>query len=603
MKISTFLAVFFLVLSSFANAQSGTESRAESARLNDWLDARFEEQLDFSPMEKTRIGRKDDYGQIDDMSAAADDAWLDWFGATVDTLRASFNYDQLTQDAKDSYDLWIFNYEQAIDTRPYRDHRYLFNQMQGLHSGLPQFLITNHQVADESDMVAYVSRIAQSGRAIRQLLERARGASRLGIHAPGFAYESVIEQSRALTSGEPFDAGPASALWADAIGKIDNLVERGEINGVRAQTLRESTRAALVEELAPAYEDLIAWAEDELPLTETVATGVWRLPDGESYYRNRLAVNTTTSLSAEEIHEMGLAEVARIHEEMNVIRDEVGFEGELQAFFRFVSTDEQFFYPNTDDGRQAYLDLASSHIDSIKQRLPDYFGLLPKADLEVRRVEAFRERAGQAAHYFPGAPDGSRPGIYYTHLIDMNAVPIPRLENVAYHEGLPGHHMQISISQELTGLPLFRTLGGFTAYIEGWGLYSEWLALEMGGYADPYSNFGRLGGELWRAIRLVVDTGLHAMGWTENQAFDYARQNSPRAEGAVRAEIQRFLVMPGQATSYKIGMLKIQQLRSRAESALGADFDIREFHDVVLGGGALPLTMLESRIDRWIAGR
>ncbi len=602
MRKCSLLCVLFpaLLVSPLAAQEYSDAVLAETERLNTWLDARFEEALDFSPTLKTQIGRKDDYDRIDDMSEAASDARLEWREETVDELRASFDYELLTPEAQESYDLWIYQYERAAAGRPFRRRVYRFNQMFGEHAGLPRFLITSHEVADESDVLAYVSRISGVARAIRQVLDRAMLASEEGVHAPAFAYESVIEQSRALIAGAPFDDGPPSALWADLNGKLDGLADDGFVTAERAAQIRESASDALRDDFKPAYEALIAWAESELPLTDEVATGVWKLPDGAAYYEERLADSTTTDLTADEIHEIGLAEVARIHGEMNAIRAQVGFDGDLRAFFDFVSTDPQFYLPNTDAGRAAYLDMASGHIDSIRQRLPEFFGMLPKAELEVRRVEAFRERAGQAAHYYPGAPDGSRPGIYYSHLIDMNAVPIPRLENVAYHEGLPGHHMQISIAQELTGVPLFRTIGGFTAYSEGWGLYSEALALEMGGYQDPYSNFGRLSGELWRAIRLVVDTGLHAQRWTEQEAFEYARENSSRSEQSVRAEIQRFIVMPGQATAYKIGMLKIQELRARAESALGSDFDIRAFHDTVLGGGGLPLTMLEERVERWL---
>jgi len=234
-------------------------------------------------------------------------------------------------------------------------------------------------------------------------------------------------------------------------------------------------------------------------------------------------------------------------------------------------------------------------------QIPNYFGLLPKADLVVKRVEAFRERDGAAQHYYRGTPDGSRPGVYYAHLSDMTTMPKSLMEVVAYHEGIPGHHMQISIAQELQGLPLFRTRAGFTAYSEGWALYAEVLAKEMPGtYMDPYSRFGQLTSEIWRAIRLVVDTGLHAQGWTEQEAIDFFMANSPQPLENVRSEIQRYIIMPGQATSYKIGMLKIQSLRAKAELALGANFDLSAFHDTILGGGALPLSILERRVDRWI---
>ena len=290
---------------------------------------------------------------------------------------------------------------------------------------------------------------------------------------------------------------------------------------------------------------------------------------------------------------------------MDAIRVEVGFKGDLQAFFaelRDKKDDSRYYYPNTDAGREAYLRDATAAIDRIKTVLPNYFGILAKADLVVRRVEAFREQPGAAQHYFPSTPDGSRPGIYYAHLSDMTAMPKAELEVIAYHEGLPGHHMQIAIQQELRDIPMFRRQTGFTAYAEGWGLYAEWLAREMPGtYQDPYSRFGRLGSEMWRAIRLVLDTGLHAKGWSEEQAVQYFLANSATTEPQARSEVRRYMVMPGQATAYKIGMMKIQELRRGAEAALGARFAIRAFHDTILGGGAMPLTMLEKRVARWIA--
>src|SRR5690606_34448770 len=295
-----------------------------------------------------------------------------------------------------------------------------------------------------------------------------------------------------------------------------------------------------------------------------------------------LASATTTALTADEIHAIGLREVARIHAEMEAVKAEVGFDGTLEELFAFVRDDDRFYFPNTDEGREAYLAEAREHLERIEARLPEFFGLLPKADLVVRRVEPFREQPGGAQHYYPGAPDGSPPGIFYVHLADMRAMPRPQLEVVAYHEGLPGHHMQISIMQELTGLPQFRTQSFFTAYVEGWALYAELLAKEMGAYRDPYADFSRLTTELWRAIRLVLDTGLHAMGWTEEEAVEYFRANSPAAEGQIRSEVRRYIVMPGQATAYKIGMLEILRLRGKAERELGDRFDLAAFHDAVL---------------------
>ena len=411
----------------------------------------------------------------------------------------------------------------------------------------------------------------------------------------------MIDQSTKIISGAPFDDGEPSAIWTATEEKLQGLVDSGAIDEARAATLREQARAALTSAFAPAYQRIIAWYEADMANTDASPKGVGALPNGQAFYNYRLANQTTTELTADAIHNLGLSEVARLRSDMEAVKDKVGFDGDLKAFFKYIREDDRFYFSDDDAGADQYIAAAKAHIDAIKKLLPDYFGILPKADLEVRRVESFREQDGAAQHYRSGTPDGSRPGIYYAHLSDMRAMPIPTLEVIAYHEGLPGHHMQISIAQELTGIPTFRTQAGYTAYSEGWGLYSETLAKEMGGYQDPYSEFGRLTSEIWRAIRLVVDTGMHSKGWTEEQAVTYFLENSSIPEAAVRSEVRRYLVNPGQATSYKIGMIKILELRARAKEQLGDKFDIRAFHDVVLGGGALPLGILEQRVDQWIA--
>ena len=607
LPVVAMLAACGLGTSAGGNAQrplpsATADSRpSESARLNSWLDARYEEELRFSPLFETILGRKVDYDRIDDVSEAAGDAQLAWRRATVEELERSFDYARLSPEAKTSYDLWVYALERADKARPFRRRFYIFTQMDGPQTDLPQSLINFHRVDDASDMRAYIARIGGVARAIGQYVERAKLAAAEGVHAPRFADSFVIEQARALTTGAPFDGAGNAPLWADATRKIDALVAAGKVDAAAADELRRATRAALVDKFKPAYDALSAWVAEDRPHADEVATGVWKLPDGAAFYSERLAAETTTGMSADEIHELGLREVERIKGEMDAIRQRVGFTGSLREFFDFVRNDRRFYFPNSDEGRNAYLDEARADLAAVRQELPRFFGLLPKADLVVKRVEPFREQPGAAQFYEQGTPDGSRPGAYYVHLIDMNSMPKPELESIAYHEGLPGHHLQISIAQELTGLPTFRTQGSYTAYIEGWGLYAERLAKEMGRYEDPYSDFGRLGGELWRAIRLVVDTGLHAKGWTEEQAVQYFIANSPTSEGQIRSEIRRYIVLPGQATAYKIGMLKILELRARAQAALGPRFDIRGYHDTVLGGGALPLSILERRVDDWIA--
>jgi uncharacterized protein (DUF885 family) len=583
-----------------ADASTADRAERESARLNEWLDARYEEQLDFSPLTKTRLGRKDDYDRIDDLSEAGAQRRLEWLRATVVELERDFDRDSLTPEAQTSYDLWRYGLERFEAAWPFRRRGYAFHQMQGPHTALPQALINFHRVDEDADMVAYVARLGEAARALGQALEGAQVAAAEGVHAPRFAYDAVVEQARAVISGAPFEGAGDSPLYADVNAKLAALAMAGKIDAARADELRAAAAAALTERVKPAYEELIAWASADRANSDEIATGVWKLPDGRAYYVDRLAASTTTTMTADEIHELGLAEVDRIHAEMNAIKQQVGFDGTLQEFFASLRNNPRFLFPNTDEGREGYLQASRDYYGVIEARLPQYFGLLPKAGLVVKRVEAFRERPGAAQHYQAGTPDGSRPGTYYVHLVDMSSMPKLELESVAYHEGIPGHHMQISIAQELTGVPMFRTQAGYTAYTEGWGLYAERLAKEMGAFEDPYSDFGRLGAEIWRAIRLVVDTGLHSKGWTEQQAVDYFLANGPTSEGQVRAEIRRYIVTPGQATAYKVGMLKILELRERAKTALGDRFDIRRFHDTVLGGGALPLAILERRVDDWI---
>jgi uncharacterized protein (DUF885 family) len=578
-------------------------TEAETARLNEWFEARWEEQLDFSPIRKTFLGRKDDYDKVDDMSEAAEDEQLAWRRRTTAQMRETFDYDLLTDEAKMSYDVWAYELERQERALPFRRLDYVFTQMQGPQAFLPQFLIAFHKVGEPKDMEAYIARIGGISRGLGQLLERARLAADEDVRPPRFAYEGVLQQARALLQGAPFGGEGEAPLWADANARIDTLQKDGKIDEAQAKELREAARQALLESFKPSYDALISWFESDLPNADAEASGVGALPRGLDYYDQRLAFATTTDMTADEIHEYGLKEVARIRVEMEKIKADVGFEGTLQEFFTFLREDPQFFFPNTDQGREGYLEAARGHLAFIETRLPEYFGILPKADLEVKRVEPFREQPGAAQHYFPGTPDGSRPGIYYAHLSDMNAMPKHQLEVVAYHEGLPGHHMQIAIAQELESVPEFRTQSFFNAYSEGWGLYSELLANEMGAYEDPYSDFGRLSTEIWRAIRLVVDTGLHAKGWSEQEAVDYFLANSSMAEGAIRSEVQRYLVIPGQATSYKIGMMKILELRGKAEAELGDRFDIKGFHDTVLGGGGLPLEILERRVNDWVAER
>ncbi|MFC4654600.1 DUF885 domain-containing protein [Rheinheimera marina] len=586
---------------STAAESTTAAAQSESERLNQWFETKYEEQLQMSPLQMTFLGRKDKNDQIDDVSEAAEDQQLAWQAATVEELKSQFDYSKLDMEAKTSYDLWIYQYEQARDAAAFRVNSYVFNQMQGVHALLPQIMINFHKVDEVADMDAYIKRLGGIAKAIAELQQRAAKHAEAGVRPPRFAYEGVIEQVNNLLTGAPFTESDKDApLWADAKAKIESLKKADKLDDKKADQLLADVKSALTTQFQPSYQALAAFLTSELDKTAVNPTGVSNQPNGVAYYNHRLKNSTTTSLTADEIHQIGLNEVDRITKEMIAIKDQVGFKGDLQEFFKFIKTDPQFFYPDTDEGRNAYLKDSENYLAFIQQKLPEYFGILPKAPLVVKRVEAFREQPGAAQHYFPGTPDGKRPGIYYAHLSDMKQMPKNEMEAIAYHEGSPGHHMQISIAQELKSVPTFRTQAGFTAYVEGWALYSEVLAKEMGAYQSPYTDFGRLITEMWRAVRLVVDTGMHAKGWTEQQAIDYFKAKTPVAEGAVVSEVRRYLVWPGQATAYKIGMLKILELRAKAKEQLGDKFDIRGFHDTVLGGGALPLDVLEKRVQNWV---
>ncbi len=589
-------------------APSAEEVAKNSADLVAYLDAEYEEELQLSPQEMTSQGRKDRYGELDDRSEAAMDKELAWLRESVADMKVKFDPETLSEDARLSYEIWEMQLDRAEKTNEFRRHRYIFGR-NGAHTGLVNFMVNQHRVDQKSDMEAYISRVAAIGPTLDVLIERANLAAADGIRMPAFAYDQTTSEVARVLKGAPFAGAGDTALFGDGKAKIAALVEGGKITAEEATALTEQLRAAMVDKMKPAYDRLVAWVAKDKPNASPQAQGVGSLPNGEAYYNAMLSIMTTTDMTADEIHQLGLAEVARIQAEMEKVKEEAGFKGTLQEFFAFMRTDKQFYLPNNDAGAQEYIDRATKHIEEMKLALPKYFGRLPKADLIVKRVEPYREEPGGAQHYQSGTPDGSRPGIYYAHLSDMNAMPTYMLEDIAYHEGLPGHHMQISIQQELeaeTGpnkLPKFRTQLGFTAYSEGWGLYSEALSREMGFLKDPYSHYGQLSGEIWRAIRLVVDTGIHSKGWTEEQAVKYFTENSSIAEGAIASEVRRYITSAGQATAYKIGMIRLQQMRDKARTELGDKFSYPAFHDQILGGGALPLPVLERKIDRWIAAQ
>jgi len=572
-------------------------AQTESEKANAFFEDTFNRSVMRSPIYQTYMGIKKDYDKWDDGSEARTLEDLALTKKDLVTLNA-INYAALDDSTKVSYNLMKQNLEDTIADFKWRHHNYPVNQMFGTHSMVPAFLINQHQIADVSEAKAYISRLNGVTEVFAQLEKDLEVRAQKGIIAPKFVFPHVIDSSKNIIKGAPFESGEDSTLLADFKRKVNKLeIEQSEKDAL----ISEATKS-LESSIKPAYQQLITYLKT-LEMRANNEDGAWKFPNGKAFYNNALARTTTTDLTAEQIHKTGLSEVTRIHNEMREIKEKVGFKGDLKAFMQFMKTDKQFYKPDTKEGKQEYLDEAVALIDNMKLRLDELFIVKPKAGLKVKAVEAFREKAAGKAFYQQPAPDGSRPGVYYANLYDMEAMPTYQMEALAYHEGIPGHHMQIAIAQELEGVPKFRKFGGYTAYIEGWGLYSELVPKEMGLYEDPYSDFGRLSMELWRACRLVVDTGIHAMKWTRQEGIDYYVNNTPNATSDGVKMVERHVVMPSQATAYKIGMLKILELRKAAKDKLGDKFDIREFHDVVLKNGPLPLNVLEDFVDQYVASK
>jgi len=571
----------------------------ENAKLDTWFETKFMEAARRSPQFLAQLGIKERMDEWNDPSRAFALEQLDRTRQDMEELKASFNPDDLDESHKLSYRLYVENAQRSLESQKWWDHNYPFNQMFGTHAGIPTFLINNHRIDNIDDAKNYVKRLEGVEGYLGGVLKNSKASAAKGIMPPRFVYDHVIKTAENIMSGAPFDESEdLNLMLADFKKKVDKL----ELEDTQKEELYESAITALMTAVKPAYDALITEMEAQKGAS-TTDDGAWKLPDGADFYAHRLNRMTTTDLSAKEIHELGLKEVARIHAEMRDIMKSVKFEGDLQDFFTYLQDEPRFTYEDSDAGREAYLTEATRMIDVMKTRLDDVFLRKPKADLEVKRVEAFREKSAGKAFYNRPAADGSRPGYYYANLYKISDMPKYQMEALAYHEGIPGHHMQLSIAQELEGIPKFRKYGRFTAYSEGWGLYSEYLPKEMGFYEDPYSDFGRLAMELWRAARLVVDTGLHDKKWTRQEAIDYLTTNTPNPENDCIKAIERYIVMPGQATAYKIGMLKILELREDAKAKLGDKFDIREYHDVILAAGPVPLNIMEERVDNWVASK
>ena len=531
---------------------------------------------------------------LDDASPAHEAELAEMTKGDVDTLH---RYDRAALDAKGqlSYDVLEYFLSIQVEGDKYRDHDFPVNQLSGIQSSLPNFMAQTHQVNDRHDADAYIARLDKFPQKFSQVLEGLKLREAKGVFPPQFTVEDVIAQMQG------FVAKPAkeNMLYASFKEKLDKI-PADKLDQNARTALLAGVESSIDKSVYPAYRQLIDYFKTLQPKAQG-NFGAWHLPDGDAYYAWCVRMHTTTDMTPEQVHTLGLAEVARISAEMDAILKDKGLaDGTIGARVQQLAHEPDATFPNTPDGKKAMLAQYQAILDEVNKGLDGAFNVRPKLGVEVKAVPEFAEKTAPGAYYEPGSFDGTRPGAFFANMRDTAETPKFAMRTLAYHEGIPGHHFQISIAQELQGVPFFRRVLPFTAYAEGWALYAERLAYELGFEKDPLDNLGRLRDEMMRAVRLVVDSGIHYKHWTREQAIQYMMDNTGMAESDVTAEIERYFVDPGQALAYKAGMLKILELREKAKQALGPKFVLSEFHDQVLTHGALPLALLERVIDEWV---
>ena len=541
----------------------------------------WEHEMKSSPTWATRLGDRRYENHLEDRTEAgrkADEAKRREF---LDRARSTT---AATPD--ESLDLAVFEHmiEDHLDGLPFNEHVLPMDQLWGVHM-TPLELPSFHPTDDREGLEHLVQRYEDFSRLMDESIECMREGIELGVVHPRIISEKLLAQVRPQAdTGANVEQGPMWRPFASIPAQVDG-----------AERIAQGARAAIKGAVVPAFGRLVRFLEDEYVPVSREGVGLCALADGEARYAHAVRQQTTTTLTADEIHQVGLDEVSRIRDEMRQVMGSAGFHGSMEAFNEFLRTDRRFYF----EREEQLLDGFRSILDAVEGRLPEVFGRLPKQPFEIVPIESYRAADAPEAYYCQPAQDGSRPGQFYANTHEPQTRPRWGMESLAYHEAVPGHHLQIALAQELEHLPMFRRHGPFTAYIEGWALYSEALPKELGFYTDRYSDFGRLTNELWRGVRLVVDTGLHHLGWSRQAAMDYFRENTAITDSNIEAEVDRYIVMPGQALSYKIGELRILGIRKRAEAAV-ENFDIRSFHDRLLGGGALPLDVLDRWMDTWI---
>ncbi len=553
-----------------------------------------------SPELLTMLGILEKFGihrhntKFTDASDAFEEKFYQFFRKEQKLLR-SYDCAKMSPAVRLSADVMQVFLDDSVEGEPFRHHDYPVNQMFGVQSEMPNFMMTLHPVVSKKEARNYVIRLGLFGRKFDQVLEGLHIRESKGCLPPHFVILRVLEEMKNLIN-LPARENPLYTVFAEKLSALEKVTPEERTK------LLEDAAARIEKVVYPAYQKLIDYFS-ALEMKAQADAGVWNLPDGDAYYANRLRSNTTTDYTPEQVHQIGLQEVERIEGKMRSIFAELGF-GSIENPTRKLNElgkDEQFLYQNSDDGRRAALVEYQRILDEVDSKLEPYFNLRPKAGIKVERIPEFKEKTSPGAYYQLPSMDGKRPGTFYANLRDMKETQKFGMKTLAYHEGIPGHHFQIAIAMELKKVPYFRRVLPFTAYVEGWAMYAEQLCREIGMYQDdPYGELGSLDSELFRAVRLVVDTGIHYKRWTREQAIDYMQAHSAQELESVVSEVERYFVMPGQACAYKIGMIKILELREKAKAALGEKFDLRKFHDEVLRNGSLPLSILEQSIDEYI---
>ena len=587
-RTAVLAAVCLLSACSGNDEPAATEVVDAGAALHALFDEHFERNLEMNPLSATFIG---DYRYNDRMAnsnspeyrAAAEAMDEEFLQRLLEIDRAQLGYqDQL------SYDIFRINRELSLEGNQFPFHLQPINQFYSITNFFVQLGSGSsaHPFKTVKDYEDFLSRADDFSAIADQIVSNLKQGMSEGVTQPRILMEKLLPQIDAHVVENVED----SNFYAP----VRNMPEDFSVDD--RERLTAAYEDKIMDTIIPAYQRLSNFIGDDYLDTARETVGLYAQPNGVSWYEYMVRLRTTTDMTPDEIHQVGLDEVARIHGEMHSVMEEVGFEGDLKEFFDYMNTDPQFFFDEPEQLIQGYRDM-SDHVSNLSKAL---FEIFPKTDFEVRRVEPFREQSASGGSYQAGTPDGARPGIFYANAYDLSARPNWAMESLYLHEAIPGHHFQIMIQRENEALPDFRRFGGFTAFVEGWGLYAESLGKEIGVYTDPYQYFGGLNAELWRSIRLVVDTGIHAKGWSRQQVLDYMYENSAVAEARAVSEAERFMAIPGQALAYKVGQLKIRDIRNDAEERLGDKFNVKAFHTEVLRDGAMPLSMLEAKIDRWI---